>query len=90
MANKIVIFTLNGCGHCVELKKELNNQNIPFIELEIDANKEIWNNVVEQTGHNSLPTAFIGLNGEDEGPVFVPERDFKSKEELIEKIKNYV
>ena len=90
MANKIIVFTLEGCIHCVELKKDLTNLNIPFTELEIGANKDVWDVVVQQTGHNSLPTVFIGLNGEDEGPVFVPERDYESKEDLIEKIKNYV
>lgn len=90
MANNIIVFTLDGCSHCVELKKELNNENIPFTELEIGNNKDIWDVVVKQTGHNSLPTVFIGLNGEDEGPVFVPERDYTSKEDLIEKIKNYI
>ena len=90
MANNIIVFTLDGCGHCVELKKELNNENIPFTELEIGNNKDIWDVVVKQTGHNSLPTVFIGLNGEDEGPVFVPERDYTSREDLIEKIKNYI
>jgi len=63
MANNIIVFTLDGCGHCVELKKELNNENIPFTELEIGNNKDIWDIVVKQTGHNSLPTVFIGLNG---------------------------
>jgi glutaredoxin len=90
MANNIIVFTLDGCVHCVELKKELNNENIPFTELEIGNNKDIWDIVVKQTGHNSLPTVFIGLNGEDEGPVFVPERDYTSREDLIEKIKNYI
>jgi len=90
MANNIIVFTLDGCSHCVELKKELNNENRPFTELEIGNNKDIWDVVVKQTGHNSLPTVFIGLNGEDEGPVFVPERDYTSREDLIEKIKNYI
>jgi len=90
MANNIIVFTLDGCSHCVELKKELNNENIPSTELEIGNNKDIWDVVVKQTGHNSLPTVFIGLNGEDEGPVFVPERDYTSREDLIEKIKNYI
>ena len=90
MANKIIVFSLNGCIHCVELKKELKKQNIPFIDLEIEENKGIWDVVVQQTGYNSLPTVFIGLNGEDEGPVFVPERDYESREDLIEKIKNYL
>jgi len=90
MANKMIVFTLNGCIHCVELKKDLKNQGIPFTELEIESNKDIWDIVVKQTGHNSLPTVFIGLNGEDEGPIFVPERDYQSKEDLIEKIKTYL
>ena len=68
MANKIIVFTLNRCVHCNELKKQLIKENIDFTELEIDENKKIWNSVVEQTGHNSLPTVFVGLNGEDEEP----------------------
>jgi glutaredoxin len=89
MANKFILFTLDGCSHCVDLKKQLIKENIEFIELEVGENKQIWNTVVEQTGHNSLPTMFVGLNGEDEGPIFVPERDYKSHEDLIEKIKIY-
>jgi glutaredoxin len=89
MANKIIVFTLNGCFHCNELKKKLIKENIDFTELEIDENKKIWNSVVEQTGYNSLPTVFIGLNGEDEGPIFVPERDYESQEDLVGKIKIY-
>ena len=50
----------------------------------------IWDIVVKQTGHNSLPTVFVGLNGTDEGPVFVPERDYENRDDLIEKIKNYL
>ena len=89
MANKIIVFTLNGCFHCNELKKKLIKENIDFTELEIDENKKIWNSVVEQTGYNSLPTVFIGLNGEDEGTIFVPERDYESQEDLVGKIKIY-
>jgi glutaredoxin len=88
--NNIVVFTLNGCGHCVELKKTLNELKIVYSEIAIDDNEEIWNQVVNQTGHNSLPTIFISINGTDEGPVFVPERDFNSKDECIEIIKKYV
>jgi glutaredoxin len=88
--NNIIVFTLNGCRHCVELKKSLKELEIDYNEIIIDNNEEIWNQVVNQTGHNSLPTIFISINGTDEGPVFVPERDFNSKEECIEIIKKYV
>ena len=40
MANKIIVFTLNGCVHCNELKKQLIKENIDFTELEIDENKK--------------------------------------------------
>jgi hypothetical protein len=88
--NEIIVFTLNGCIHCVELKKELNNLNIEYKEIEVGENKEIWDKVVEQTGHNSLPSVYIRLNGGDEGPIFVPERDYQDRDELIKKIKRYI
>jgi glutaredoxin len=90
MANTIIIFTLKGCGHCTELKKGLTELTIPFNEIEITENETIWNQVIKQTGHNSLPTVFIGLEGKENGPVFVPERDFKDKDEIIEIIKKYI
>ena len=88
--NNIVVFTLKGCGHCVELKKELIVREIPYNEIEISENEEIWNQVVKQTGHNALPTVFIGLEGNENGPVFVAGRDFNTKEEAIEKIRKYI
>ena len=90
MSNRIIVFTLNGCGHCVELKNMLDEQTIPFTEIEISQNQQIWDQVVSQTGHNSLPTVFVSMDGGEDGPVFIPERDFKDKNELIEKIKLYI
>ena len=90
MANTIIIFTLKGCGHCTELKKGLTELTIPFNEIEITENETIWNQVIKQTGHNSLPTVFISLNGEDDGPVFVPGRDYQDKDEIVEIIKTYI
>jgi glutaredoxin len=90
MGNKIVVFTLNGCGHCVDLKIKLQEQSVPFIEVEINDNKELWDQVVSQTGHNALPTVFISLEDGDNGPVFIPERDFTDKNILVENLKKYL
>ena len=90
MSNTIIVFTLNGCGHCTSLKKSLKELSIPFTEIEVGQNQKIWDKVVEQTGHNSLPTVYISLNGGDEGPVFVPERDYVDKNDLIKKIQQYI
>ena len=72
MSNLIIVFTLAGCHHCVELKKKLNKHNIKFNEIEVTNNPQIWDRVVEQTGFNALPTVYVALDEGDEGPVFIP------------------
>ena len=90
MSNSIVLFTLKGCDHCNDLKTRLNKLNIQYQEIEINQNKELWNQVVSQTGHNVLPTVFISENKTDEGLVYVPGRDYQSQDEIIEIIKKHI
>ena len=89
MTNTLIIFTLENCGHCKNLKKELTDLSIPYTELEINANRKIWNQVVQQTKLELLPTFFIKKEGSNNGPVFCPDRDFKNQDEAIELIKKY-
>jgi glutaredoxin len=88
--NSIVIFTLNGCGHCQSLKRRLQEISIDFTEIEIDANEEIWKQVVRQTGEDVIPTIFIKKENDENGPVYVPGRDFQSEDEIVEIIKTYM
>jgi glutaredoxin len=90
MANQIVVFTLDGCRFCIDLKKELKKSEIPFSEIEISSNQTIWDKVVEQTGHNLLPTVYVNKEGSDEGPVYVPSRDFNSPKEIIKILKTFI
>jgi glutaredoxin len=89
MDNQIFIFSLNSCSYCKVLKEKLNEESILFTELEINSNREIWNQVVKQTGLNILPTVFIKKGDMDDGPVFIPTRDFNSVDEIVEKLKIY-
>lgn len=86
---EIMIFSLNTCNHCVQLKNELKNKNYPFTEIEITSNEDLWDQVVNQTNDNIVPTVFIRKNNTDEGIIYIPGKDFNSPEELIEKIKKY-
>lgn len=88
--NSIIVFTLNGCGHCKNLKKRLNDIDVLFTEIEIGLNEHIWNQVVEQTGHNVLPTVFIKKENTDDGLVYIPGRDYQSEDEIVEIIKTFV
>lgn len=87
MSSQVVVFTLNGCSHCTSLKTKLENVSIPFTEIEITSNQKIWDKVVEQTGHNVLPTVFIKKEGTDLGPIFIPGKDFENVDDIIPKIK---
>jgi glutaredoxin len=90
MSKTIVIFTLNGCNHCQSLKKRLHENKIPFDEVEINSNKHLWEQVVQQTGHNVLPTVFIKEGKKDTGLVYVPGRDYSNEEEIYEIIQKHI
>jgi glutaredoxin len=90
MGNELVVFTLEGCGHCKILKEKLSNLSIPFKEIEVSKNKEIWNKVVEQTKNEFLPSFYIKQEGTNKGPFFCPDKDFKDDDEAIQIIKKYI
>lgn len=89
MSTSIILFTLDGCSHCSSLKKRLNDLSIPFNEIEINKNPEIWETVVKEIKHEYLPTTFIINRDYDEGLVFIPSIDYETEDEIVEIIKNH-
>ena len=86
----ITIFTKEHCLFCQMLKKKLTDQLIPFRDVDVKKNPELWAQVFEQTGNRSLPTVFIKDESDDTGTVYVPGRDFQNDNELIEIIKSNI
>jgi len=86
----VLIFTINGCSHCRELKTKLNEQSIPFKDIEITLNRSLWKQVVEQTGFDILPTVFIQNENDGGGTVYIPGRDFQTNDEMVEIIKKNI
>lgn len=87
---RLVVFTMNGCPHCEELKEELKQENLDYTEYEIFEHPFIWDQIVKETGNEYLPTIFIQTDDEGNGLVFVPEKDFNTKEELMNIIKTNI
>ncbi len=90
MSDTVILFTLNNCIHCKSLKKRLKSESVDFYEIEINDNQKLWDEVVNQTGHNTLPTIFIQKENTDTGPVYVAGVDFMSDEEGLNIIKQQV
>jgi glutaredoxin len=86
----IYVFTLNSCGHCQGLKKDLAKASIEFSDIEITKNKDIWEEIIRQTGLDILPTVFIQEGNGGGGTVYTPGRDFQTNEEIIKIIKNNI
>lgn len=84
------IFTLDGCSHCTILKQELKNQNIEYNEFEVRKHKELYDQIIEKTKIDALPTVYLQNINTGSGPIFVAGRDFYKKEDAIKKIKKYI
>jgi glutaredoxin len=87
---KIYVFTLNNCSHCTELKRKLTESGIIFNDVEITKNRNLWDIVLKQTGHDILPTVFIQKEDDGSGVVYTPGRDFQSDEQIIDIIKKII
>lgn len=90
MAYTINVFTLNGCSHCKVLKEELTKHGIIYDEFEVNKHRKVYDQVVEVTKTDALPTVYLQDPETLSGPIFVAGRDFNTKEEAIEKIKKYL
>jgi len=89
---RIYIFTCPKCKGCNSLKQILVNQSIPFIDVNTSApeNKKLWNNIKDQTNSEATPMVFIQNNDEFDGLAYIPDKDWKTIDEIVEIIKNNI
>jgi glutaredoxin len=83
MSEKIYIFTLKGCPHCTSIKKTLKRASIEFVNIDVDANEELWSQVVDQVGYDYVPTVLIYDEGSEESDIFVPSIDYENDEDIL-------
>lgn len=88
MKKEITIFTLIGCSHCMLLKTNLDHLSIPYKEIEVTKNPKIWEEILQQTKQDRLPTVFISEEDKDEGKIYIPEIDFQTIDEMVGIIKS--
>ena len=81
---EVILFTMEGCPHCTQLKKILNERKISFIEKDVDKNKEIYDNFSKIVKSDYLPAALIGKK------AFIPDQSFKTMDQAGRLIENYL
>ena len=88
----VIVYTMEGCPHCIDFKKMLKEEGIEFFDRDIDEYEEEYNLFVEATGSEFVPAFMLIENFEDENPnssLFVPDRDFNDVEEGLTIIKEF-
>jgi glutaredoxin len=80
----IKVFTMKGCPHCVNLKTKLKENNIDFIELDIDENEKMYDDFSKKVDNEFLPAIIVGKT------AYVPEKSFKTIDQAVELVKKQV
>jgi len=89
-----VVYTMKGCPFCVMIKEELEKENIPFLERDIDEYQEEYNEFSKITENDYVPSLMLlTLDDKDNATnveLLAPERDFNDIYEGVKMVKRYL
>lgn len=66
---KVKIYTTTYCPFCVRVKNLFQGKKVPFEEVNLEEDPAKRDELVQQTGHMTVPLVFIGdefIGGSDE------------------------
>lgn len=84
---------MDGCPHCLEMKKLLDENNIKYIVRDIDEYEEEYEEFQKIVENDYVPALLgVKLKGGKiiEHSAMAPDRDFQELEEALEKVKNFI
>jgi len=58
----VTIYTKTTCGFCHSAKRLLDQKGLEFTEISVDADRELWNKMVEDSGQRTVPQIWINEN----------------------------
>lgn len=83
---------MEGCSYCVQMKDQLTESNIGFVERDIHEHKDEYDMFVEITENDFVP-AFMIVESPDtddhKSYLYAPERDYNEIEEGVAIIKEH-
>jgi glutaredoxin len=89
-----VVYTMKGCPHCIHIKEELNKNDLPFVERDIDDFEEEYDEFAKIVQNEYVPAMMLITLDENEEATNVkflaPDRDYQDIIEGVEMVKNYI
>jgi glutaredoxin len=92
MDKMVVLFTMKGCAFCDQFKKMLKEENIDFVNRDIQENKDEYDMFVKSTGNDFVPS-FMVIESPNENPVshlYAPGRDYEELDKAVSIIKEHI
>ena len=93
MDKVVVLFTMEGCPYCVDLKNMLNESSIEYYDRDINEYEEEYNMFVKITENEYVPAFMLIESPDSEKPatdLFAPDRDFQDINEGFDIIKSFL
>ena len=90
MSQHVILFTMEGCPYCHELKDMFKESNMEFTDLDINEYVEEYH-MFTKIVDNDLVAAFMIVD-EKGGPskFMAPDRDYEDLNEALHKIKSII
>ena len=66
---KVVMYGTRFCPYCMMARRLFNSKNIEFEEISVSSNSELWDEMEQKSGRNTVPQIFINdesLGGYDD------------------------
>ncbi len=81
---EVKVFSMKGCPHCDNLKKQLKENNIDFIVLDVDKHEKLYEQFSKKVDSEFLPAIMVGKT------AFLPDRSFNTINEAVDIIKSHL
>jgi len=77
MSHEVVVYSLSGCPHCKALKTFLDNENIPYTNIDVGEDEKAVAEMIKISGQRGVPVTVI------DGEKIVVGDDLKKVMELL-------
>ena len=81
---EVRVFSMKGCPHCDNLKNKLIENNIEFVELDVDDNELLYERFSKKVKNEFLPAMLVDKT------AYVPEKSFNTIDEAVELVKKHL
>lgn len=93
MNYELVIYTMEGCSHCVEFKKLLEQENITYHDRDIDKYNKEYDMYSKITNTEFVPSVMLitGANTPNEKThFFAPTKEYETIFEALDLVKKAI